>query len=206
MQENDLLMAEFIGAVIGDGNLWSKDKHYRVEITGDPILDKEYFENFLIPTTKQLFAVNPHVRVRQRGLRLRITSKDVYSLLTNDYKLPTGREKGMLVTIPKSILNNTSQTIACIRGIFDTDGSAFLANKGYRQDYPTIEISTTSEGLANQIRDSLVSLGYRVGFRSWKREIFRTKWVISVNGDSMFKKWMDEIGTSNPRHLVNSNL
>ena len=205
MNKEDILLSEFIGAIIGDGNLWSKNNHYRVEITGDPKLDKNYFRDFLIPVTKKLFNITPHVRIRQRGLRLRITSKKVYSLLIEEYNLPVGSKKGLNVTIPKQILDKKELFIACLRGIFDTDGSIFLADKGYRKDYPTIEITTTSSKLAKQIRNILIKLEYKFGFRSWKPKKFRKKWIISINGDKMVKKWMHEIGTNNTRHYINLN-
>jgi len=37
-------LCEFTGAVIGDGNLWTDGSRYRIELTGDPELDRTYYE------------------------------------------------------------------------------------------------------------------------------------------------------------------
>ncbi len=44
MVKIDKYKAELIGAIIGDGNLYCKDKHYRIGFTGSPINDILYFK------------------------------------------------------------------------------------------------------------------------------------------------------------------
>jgi hypothetical protein len=36
-------LCEFVGAIIGNGNLWTDGSRFRVEVTGDPNLDLSYF-------------------------------------------------------------------------------------------------------------------------------------------------------------------
>jgi hypothetical protein len=66
------MLCEFVGAIIGNGNLWTDGSRYRVELTGDPKLDLEYF-NYLSSISKSLFAKKPYaLRIHERGLRLRL--------------------------------------------------------------------------------------------------------------------------------------
>lgn len=71
-------LCEFIGAIIGDGNLWTDGSRHRIELTGDPVLDKRYFD-YLSTLVYSLFKKKPYtIRVHQRGLRLRLQSKDAF--------------------------------------------------------------------------------------------------------------------------------
>jgi len=47
-------LCEFIGAIIGNGNLWTDGSRYRVELTGDLALDKSYFE-YMFRLVSRLF-------------------------------------------------------------------------------------------------------------------------------------------------------
>ena len=197
------LLSEFTGAVIGDGNLWTDGKYrYRVDINGHPTLDREY-HTYLSEIIKMEFNRKPWVQIRPHELVLRTQSKIVFDFLTKELGLPYGFGKGKKVTIPDKIFFSDWDILkCCIRGIADTDGSLFFARKkNYRDDYPSIEISTTSKNLAIQIKDVLISKGFRVGFRKQvpTEEKWNTRYIISLNGEKMLEKWMIEIGFSNPR-------
>jgi hypothetical protein len=90
-------LCEFAGAIIGDGNLWTDGSRYRVELTGKPELDREYY-GYLSTISNSLFKKKPYpLRVRQRGLRWRLQSKDAYVLLSK-LGLPVGEGKSHKVT------------------------------------------------------------------------------------------------------------
>ena len=85
-------------------------------------------------------------------LVLRIQSKKIFEFFTQRLNLPHGKGKGQKVRIPPEVLSSKWKIIArCIRGIVDTDGSLFFAKKkGCKERYPSIEISTTSEGFKKE--------------------------------------------------------
>ena len=68
--------------------------------------------------------------------------------------------KGRKIVIPEQIVNDEQLLKFCLRGIVDTDGSLFLSNKSHRQDYPVVEISTTSKRLAYQLKNILYRYSY----------------------------------------------
>ena len=191
--------AELIGAIIGDGCIRYKPKisQYYVEIVGDPKQEKEYFKHLTEIFWNEL-KLKTHIKIRERGLRLKVYSKSFVEYLVYELKMPCNKEKCQNIFIPEEILQNKKLLKCCIRGIVDTDGSLFLANIGYRKDYPTIEISTTSKRLANQLHDKL-SQDFRIGFRNYKQADYNRIYRISINGDRMVNRWHKEIGFSNKR-------
>lgn len=191
-------LCEFAGAIIGNGNLWTDGSRYRIEITGHPQLDKEYFDH-LSKIAYRLFKKKPYpLRVRQRGLRWRLQSKDAYSLLL-ELGLPAGKEKSHKVTIPNIIMKKEWDFAKwTMRGIMDTDGTLFFSKKTYDNPiYPTIEIRTCSKMLANQMTTILQRNGFRARFRGNKVEGYH----VALYGSKMLKRWIKEIGFSNPKHM-----
>ena len=194
-------LAELIGTIIGDGCIRYKPKmnQYYIEIVGDINKEKAYF-NYLKNILNKELNLKAHIKIRERALRLKVYSKDFIEFLLFELKLPSNKEKCQNVFIPERIIKNKKLLNSCLRGIVDTDGSLFLAKKSHRSDYPSIEISTTSEKLAKQLKDTL-SPRFRIGFRSHKRKNFFRLYVISLNGEKMVDEWVKEIGFSNIRNL-----
>jgi LAGLIDADG-like domain len=191
-------MCEFVGAIIGDGNLWTDNSRYRVELTGDPKLDRSYFEH-LSKLAVGLFDKEPYdLKVRQKGLRFRLQSKVAFEQITG-LGIIAGNGKARNVTIPKVITARGWNYVKwTLRGIFDTDGTLFLSKKTYGTAiYPTLEIRTYSKELGKQI-DYLLK---ERGFRSRLRGDDRLGFHIGLYGFEMLQKWSHEIGFSNPRHI-----
>ncbi|MFQ6130274.1 MAG: LAGLIDADG family homing endonuclease [Candidatus Hadarchaeaceae archaeon] len=197
-------LAELVGAVIGDGNLWRDSRHYRIDINGHPKLDRDYYD-YLRKITRTLFDREPYVRTRKRtgSIQFRICSKEAFRLLTEKLGLPYGRGKGQKVTIPEKFYSSWSVLMRCVRGIADTDGCFSLTQRVSGRFYPSIQISTTSANLAIQLKEILIKRGFRVYFRKQtrKKEGWNTRYCVVLSGAEMAEKWMKEIGFSNPRHI-----
>jgi len=196
----DADFAELIGVILGDGNLSNPKNHYRVGITGDPVKDKEYFE-YLQNLIKRVWNKDVPVYHRGRGLRIVINSKSAFSTLVFEYKLPVGDGKSYKVIIPDAIADNWELAKHAIRGIVDTDGSIFLADKPGSPNYPSIEISTNSPDLAYQLKGILDQKGFRVAniWQSYSKNNAGPSFKVALNGTAQVRKWMEEIGFSNPR-------
>ncbi len=196
-------ICEFTGALIGDGNLWTKRSRYRIELTGDPKLDLEYYD-YLTKIILNTFKSKPQkLKVHWGGLRFRLTSKPAFIFFTH-LGLPCGKGKAATVKIPDKIIKKGWKYTKCaIRGIFDTDGTVFFSKKTYAEAvYPTIKISTSSRPLAMQLESLLVKHGFRAHLRKYKRDNpnYLAEYHIALYGKEMLNLWFKEIGSSNGRH------
>ncbi len=194
----DESMAELVGIIIGDGCISCARNHYFVEIVGNPKNELPYFDKIRYLVSKSTYK-KPKITVRAGGVRLKIYSKEFVQYLIHELHLPHGRGKNLLVQIPEPIERDWRLAKACIRGIMDTDGSFFLARKGNNHHYPCLEITTTSEGLANQVCRLLSINGFRIRTRIDARTpvpAFR----LGLYGNNMVEKWNREIGFSNEKN------
>ena len=79
----------------------------------------------------------------------------------------------------------------------DTDGTLFFSKKTYKKPiYPTIELRTSSKKLADQLQLCLSQQGFRARTRGNEKEGFH----VALYGEDMLRKWVSEIGFSNPKH------
>jgi len=193
-------LAEFIGIIAGDGYLFKKNNR-GFGIVGNPKKDMPYFLK-IQKMIKNLFNKEIKIYERSNGLRIVAYSNDIFDFLTKEYGLPFGAGKCYKISIPEKIFSDKDRTNAFIRGIVDTDGSIFMSNKPGSPNYPSIEITTTSQILASQIKEHLVKQEFRVA-KIWT---FKSKdkliaYRVPLNGKQNVKLWLDKIGFSNPYKL-----
>ncbi|MEW6295595.1 MAG: LAGLIDADG family homing endonuclease [Candidatus Diapherotrites archaeon] len=193
---------ELIGAIIGDGHIHKKGPKYYVGVTGNIQTDKKYF-GYLSNLIKKTWNKSPQIRKRAGGLRLRFYSKEVVERLIKKFSLPFNLGKCYKVKIPDVIASDWGLLRHTIRGIADTDGSVFTANKPGSPNYPSIEITTTSRFLASQLRNILNKQGFKVAkIWGYKSKVSRyPAYKIPLNGRKNLEKWLKEIGFSNPYKL-----
>ncbi len=194
-------IAELIGALIGDGYIYRKNRKYQIGIVGSPLTDKEYLKK-LKELISQEWKKAVKIKLRSGALRMVFDSKEICGFLINDMKMFHGKGKCQNIKIPKKIYENWDLARHTIRGIADTDGSVFVSKKPGIEKYPCIEITTTSKNLSNQLRKLLDENGFRVTTRIEKRKKPNPNalpsYKITLNGKKNLKKWVDEIGFTNP--------
>ena len=197
-------LAELIGIIIGDGNIHynRKTRKYYVEVTGNPKKEKEYF-NYISSLYIKILGKPGTIRFAQRSIRIRVYSKKFVEFLIYKLNMHYNKGKAYKTEIPQRILKNKNLTYLCLKGIFDTDGSYFLSNKGYRKDYPCIEISTCSEKLTNQIKEKLEK-EFRIKTRIEKKEK-NNRNILALYGENETNKWFSKIGSSNNYKLEKYN-
>jgi len=195
-------VAELIGALIGDGYIYTGHRKYQIGFVGSPKTDKGYFEN-LKRLIYSEWKKESKITLRERGLRIVINSKELVNFLIDELNIPHGEGKCEKVIIPEIIANDWNLARKAIRGIADTDGSVFVAQKPGIKNYPSIEITTSSRALAEQIKNLLSEKGFRVAnIWSYKSKLSkRTTYKVPLNGKENVRKWIEEIGFSNPYKL-----
>ncbi len=198
--------AELVGAIIGDGYIYKKYNKYRVGFVGHPVTDEKYFEH-LKKLIKKEWNKEAKSVFRERAIRMVINSKEIVNFLIDDLKIPFGKIKSKTVIIPEQIRKDWNLAKHTIRGITDTDGSVFAAKKPGVEKYPSIEITTISKNLAEQTKTILEEQGFRVA-KIWQfKSKFKSKvsknigYRFGLNGKANLRKWIEEIGFSNPYKL-----
>lgn len=194
--------AELVGAIIGDGNIYRKFNKYRIGFTGHPITDKEYFE-YLKDLIKKEWNKEGKVIFRENKIQMTINSKETCLYLINELKIPFGKEKSLNAKIPMQIKNDWSLLKCFIRGMIDTDGTVFVSKKPRIDKYPSIEFTTINKEMAEQLRKILEDKGFKVS-KVWAFEQTMSCnlcYRFGLYGQNNLKKWVDEIGFSNPYKL-----
>ena len=120
-------------------------------------------------------------------------SKDLVFTL-NKFGLPIGNKKIKKIKIPDWIMKRKKFLKACLRGIFDTDGSLYPKNKTHT--YPTIWISSAIPSLRKSITEACTKLGFRLS--NWRDS--RNDAYLRTKDDVI--KFFNEISFNNQKHLM----
>jgi hypothetical protein len=192
-------LCEFIGALIGDGHIGKAGHTYLVEIAGSEKLDHDYHEWVLRPIVKRRFGIEPTLYSGNGARRLRVHSKLFFDFFSTRFGIPVGK-KCYTVQIPQEILDAGSPFVeATLRGMFDTDGGVgFDKRKTYKKPYVRINYTSASFHLIEQVSELLCS--FNILHTVHTRNNGRAR-QIQINGETEVKKFLKQIGFSNPRHL-----
>lgn len=192
------IFLEFYGVVVGDGwlsKLAYKNKiNYLIGISGHKEFDKEfhlYWRNNII----KIFNRRPYLKeIRNcNGRELLFSHKGLFNFLVNELNFPVGKKRDL--SLPPQISSGGYNSVKhVIRGMFDTDGSFYLDKTPAGHPYPCICITMKQPTLINQIRLILLQQGFKVQNRKDRYPICEIK----IKGSKQLKKWMEEIGSSNP--------
>lgn len=192
---NNNSFLELYGALIGDG--WLGRYKYRNKtshifgLSGHAILDRDYFY-YIKGILLELFNRDISIKEKSKNvMELYFSHKMLVKFLNERLDFPIGKKMGKLKISNKIMKLGNNKIKHVIRGIFDTDGSFFM-DRVYQYYYPNIEIEMLAPELLDQIEDFL----RRNGFKPQRRQN-----RIRLKGIKQVKKWMSEIGSSNPKHF-----
>ena len=189
-------LAELYGIMLGDGNMTKLKSYkvgtYQIRIVGDSRHDKEYLINYVKPLIKSLFKIDVYSYKAKNinALYLSATGRKLVEFWESKGFKPGNKITNQL-EIPNWIKQNTRFLKACIRGLYDTDGSIYkLTNQNSYQ----ICLTNYNNTLLNQVRESLISLEINPSKITKGRDLLITK-------KSELRKFLNEIGFRNSRHL-----
>jgi hypothetical protein len=188
-------LSEFLGIMLGDGGI----SKYQVTITLNRYDDKEY-ARYVVSVIRDLFAIEPAIRlytdaVRKSVVKIEVSSRELVEYLV-DLGLVIGNKVQNQVEVPNWIIKNKKYSIACLRGLIDTDGCVYtntytVARKVY--SYKKIAFSNRSRPLLNFVRDVWVNTGLTPTL---------AKGVdVRITSTKDVKKYMATVGTHNLKHL-----
>jgi len=199
-------LAEFVGIMLGDGCLGmykcSSDRQvriqYRVKITVNVVDDIRYVETRVCPLIRYLFHIQPLIRKRsgEKTVDILIFNKNLVEYLVKHVGLKLGPKRDC-AEIPNWVLHYGLELHA-LRGLFDTDG-CLVFDKQHREVfyYPRLELKVSSRLLYYQLSKILEQHGFRY---STSTRTGGNTIKLQVNGATLLRRWVDEIGFNNPKH------
>jgi len=195
-------LAEETGIHIGDGSMNIYNGVYCYTLACHHVDDKEYIDQHIINLYEKIYGIKLSPKIWSKGAYgFRIHNKNIVKFKKEVLKLPYGKKSNII--IPQQILEKEDLKKSFLKGFIDTDGgvNTFLANKN--KIYPRIEMCNISKELMYQINSMLHEFGFRTSI--WRINKNKPNWNeglrITINGFEMVKKWVDEIGFSNPKHI-----
>ncbi|MBU0586287.1 hypothetical protein KJ780_02145, partial [Candidatus Micrarchaeota archaeon] len=204
----DLTLAEFIGIFIGDGSLYIRKEKcsYEFKFTGNLKDEIPFYSLYVAKLASSILnrKIKPKNLDSGRSIGIYFCSK-----VLAEYLISMGFKSGSksaVVIIPNFIYNNKGLALACIRGIFDTDGCFMLKKQG---KYPVIAFGMKSKRLIQQLKTILYKLNIRcctcfdVTSFDNRTNKFYTKNFLWINGKNNVAKWFDLVGSNNPKTIQN---
>lgn len=200
----DADLAYLCGILVGDGyiKIRKHKKEYVINCGGNPQNEIEFYENVVAPLFKKLFNVEVKPKLLGKTYGVIIYSKNLVNFLLSDIGLKESPKNDL--TIPKIFYNHKDLLFNFIRGVADTDFSFKLRDGRY----PLIAGSSKSKELMENISDILEQEGFKVlKYFNYKINDNRLKkgyniiHRIDINGHKQFAKWINTIGTKQPKNL-----
>lgn len=188
-------LAEFIGIMLGDGGM----TNYQINVTFNTKTDNEYGV-YIRSLIKRLFNVSaPVIRTDSDNAdRIVASGTNLVEFLLKK-GLKTGNKVKNQVRIPQWIIHNKNYSIACLRGLVDTDGSFYHYNhKVHNKKYCNFAMCFTNHS------GPLLAGVYRILKSLNFNPIMNTKRVYLHRRNDIDKYFL-EINTHNRKHLDKYN-
>lgn len=208
-------LAEFIGIMIGDGNInsrygknsnGSKSLKSDIRISGNK--KEEKYLRYVMTLFHSLFNLKMRYKqdTAQNAAVLKAHSKGIVQYLHKICEIPVNK-KSDIVFIPEIIKKaNTSIKCAFLRGLADTDFTVTFKNRTNKgHNYPVIKGSFKSKFLIEDLEVLYSELGFRYcvvyGERGFDKRInkYDIRHCIYLNGHENFEKWLSFVGFSNTK-------
>ncbi len=200
--ENPIFL-ELYGSLMGDGWISGQNKNtkWQVGLCGNLNLDEKYVL-FMKNNVQKMFNREGYIHRNKKGnvINFLFRHKLLHNYLHEELGFPKGKKKGLKIA-DKVYENGFDFVKYIIRGIFDTDGSFYLAKRKNKNLYPMISIHMNSPVLISQIGNILKENGFKAHYCNNGK-------MVRLSGNIQLRKWMGEIGSSNKKHLdkINSYL
>ncbi|MFH0714621.1 MAG: LAGLIDADG family homing endonuclease [Candidatus Diapherotrites archaeon] len=202
-------LAEVVGALLGDGCLSCyfarTEKRWRWEVafTGSRF-DFPYYREFVSPAFQQNFGVKGRLFIRKsdNSTRFHIANKRVFEFFQN-LGIPVG-DKPNSMAIPPAIMTDKEFRLACVRGIWNTDGSIFrrytkqfASQKKFYPHYLVMALKMNAKPLLEQAKKILVENGIETTRITKSGDAH----VLRITKQESIQAYLEIVGFSNKHHL-----
>lgn len=145
-------LAELFGVVLGDGNISVFPRCERLIISANG--NNKYFIERYSSLVKKIFDKNPSVtQAGPNCIRISIYENKISSRLS----IPVGNRKDLDITIPAWIKKRKQYIVACLKGLFEAEGSLSIHLPTYTYNF---QFSNYNTSILNFVENSLLDLGF----------------------------------------------
>jgi len=178
--KEDKDLAEFIGIMLGDGHL--NRRLYRQQISFNGLDEKKYM-HYVRNKIKSMYNIEPNERWEkdqrnatgnEKGMFFYIDNKSLFDDLTSHGLKPGNKTKNQ-VRVPYWIKSDKNFTVACLRGLFDTDGSISVVKQ---RSSLLIDFTNASLPLVTDFKEMCEALNIKTSPKITKR-----KWRNKISGN-----------------------
>ena len=182
-------LSELIGIMIGNGGI----TNFQVRVSLNKTDDNKYLPH-VCSLFKKLFHTTPTVFHRKSTSEIQVSRKALVDFLGSK-GLPKGNKISQEIDIPEWIKADRNFSCACLRGIFDTDGSVYF-DKHSKGKYSSINLAITSA--SGKLLYSIYELLARETFTP----TVSSRRSIRLRQGEQIKLFFDKIRSHNPKHLT----
>lgn len=189
----DHKLAEFVGIMIGDGGV----APYHISITLNSRRDFEY-SKFVFNLLHELFEVRPKVYRNKKNLALNIILHGVNIVdFCQSIGLKKGNKLNQRLDVPGWVKRNGLFVKACLRGLFDTDGSIFVHRYSVKnKDYEYIKASFSSKSV-----DLIKSVWVMLKKYHFNARITKNHQEVRLETKKDLEMFRKIVGSNNPKHI-----
>jgi hypothetical protein len=186
-------LAEFCGIMLGDGGI----SKYQAKVTLNSGEESEYGA-FIVNLIEDIFQIQSGLtrRTDSNAFDIVISRIGIVEFLTDVCGLKLGNKIIQKADIPQWIKENTLYATACMRGLFDTDGSIFThkyISKGKEYSYKKLGFTSVSEPLLYSAHTILNDAGLNARFGS--------RFDVRVDSKADVQRYFEIFGSHNTKHL-----
>ena len=185
-------LAEFVGIMLGDGGV----APYHIHITLSS--EEKKYTKYILNLIYDLFGVRPklHKLKYANAVDIVVQRKKLVNFC-QEIGLVLGNKVRQQVDIPDWIKNNDELSKRCLKGLVDTDGCFYFNsyksnNKKY--SYFKMAFKNASQPLINSVANLLIKSDINARIGKHKKDV-------RIENEENVKKYVEEIGSSNYKHL-----
>lgn len=194
--KKDARLAEFVGIMLGDGGI--APYHLFITLSNK---EKDYAQ-YIVSLIHQLFSVQAKIYTKRRAQAIDIVIQRKQLVdFCKKIGLAQGNKVHQQVDIPRWIKDSKKFSLACIRGLIDTDG-CFYTNSysvhGKKYSYFKICFTNFSLPLIKSVAEILKQLQI-------KAVISKNLKDIRITGKDSVDTYIKNVGSHNQKHLDKIN-
>lgn len=192
--EPSVELAEFCGILLGDGGITPN----QVRVTLNRIDEPEYVR-YVTDLMEKLFCVAARVypSCADASCDICLSRVGVVRLLTQELGLMIGNKVRQQVRVPYWIADRPDFADACVRGLFDTDGTVIThryRSKGKLYSYKKLAYTSCSMPLIEFVSTVLAAHSMRPRIASHGKDV-------RLDSRADVARYFKVIGTHNAKHL-----